>query len=123
MAPVSLGRSPRIDAGKLLKVIKKFWSGRSGSNRRHSAWEADVLPLNYARKLNDLAGFRRPFRHRLGNGLVRASVYAHAHPVSRFPWRSDGSGPGGHERLLLVSAANPQARIARARPGPAVRKH
>src|SRR6478735_9274367 len=25
------------------------WSGRSGSNRRHSAWEADVLPLNYAR--------------------------------------------------------------------------
>src|SRR5436190_2211788 len=31
------------------------WSGRSGSNRRHSAWEADVLPLNYARKLNGLA--------------------------------------------------------------------
>ena len=27
----------------------KIWSGRSGSNRRHSAWEADVLPLNYAR--------------------------------------------------------------------------
>ena len=27
----------------------KCWSGRSGSNRRHSAWEADVLPLNYAR--------------------------------------------------------------------------
>jgi hypothetical protein len=27
----------------------KRWSGRSGSNRRHSAWEADVLPLNYAR--------------------------------------------------------------------------
>ena len=24
------------------------WSGRSESNRRHSAWEADVLPLNYA---------------------------------------------------------------------------
>jgi hypothetical protein len=24
-------------------------SGRPGSNRRHSAWEADVLPLNYAR--------------------------------------------------------------------------
>ncbi len=26
-----------------------FWSGRPGSNRRHSAWEADVLPLNYSR--------------------------------------------------------------------------
>ena len=30
-------------------VAGKGWSGRSGSNRRHSAWEADVLPLNYAR--------------------------------------------------------------------------
>ena len=27
-----------------------FWSGRPGSNRRHSAWEADVLPLNYSRR-------------------------------------------------------------------------
>jgi hypothetical protein len=26
------------------------WSGRWESNPRHSAWEADVLPLNYARK-------------------------------------------------------------------------
>ncbi len=26
-----------------------IWSGRSGSNRRHTAWEAVVLPLNYAR--------------------------------------------------------------------------
>src|SRR5690606_15308900 len=29
--------------------VHESWSGRSGSNRRHSAWEADVLPLNYAR--------------------------------------------------------------------------
>ena len=28
-----------------------IWSGRPGSNRRHSAWEADVLPLNYSRNL------------------------------------------------------------------------
>jgi hypothetical protein len=27
-----------------------LWSGRPGSNRRHSAWEADVLPLNYSRR-------------------------------------------------------------------------
>ena len=25
------------------------WSGRRESNPRHSAWEADVLPLNYGR--------------------------------------------------------------------------
>ncbi len=42
------------------KVQWVSWSGRSGSNRRHSAWEADVLPLNYA---------RRHGRH--GNGLLR----------------------------------------------------
>lgn len=31
-------------------VSRRFsWSGRPGSNRRHSAWEADVLPLNYSR--------------------------------------------------------------------------
>src|SRR6202166_3074162 len=27
----------------------KRWSGRPGSNRRHPAWEAGVLPLNYSR--------------------------------------------------------------------------
>ena len=31
----------------LAGVMRK--SGRTDSNRRHSAWEADVLPLNYAR--------------------------------------------------------------------------
>jgi hypothetical protein len=31
--------------------IDESWSGRPGSNRRHSAWEADVLPLNYSRFL------------------------------------------------------------------------
>ena len=29
--------------------LLKTWSGRRGSNPRHSAWEADVLPLNYSR--------------------------------------------------------------------------
>jgi hypothetical protein len=27
----------------------KVWSGRPGSNRRRPAWEAGILPLNYAR--------------------------------------------------------------------------
>lgn len=29
-------------------------SGRSDSNRRHSDWKSDVLPLNYARELDGL---------------------------------------------------------------------
>ena len=29
----------------------KKWSGKRDSNPRHSAWEADALPLNYSRKL------------------------------------------------------------------------
>ena len=33
-------------------------SGRTDSNRRHSAWEADVLPLNYTRR----QGNHRPWR-------------------------------------------------------------
>src|SRR6201989_975575 len=30
-------------------VRREFWSGRPGSNRRRPAWEAGILPLNYAR--------------------------------------------------------------------------
>jgi len=29
--------------------ITNIWSGRSGSNRRHSAWKAEALPLSYTR--------------------------------------------------------------------------
>ncbi len=39
-----------------------FWSGRPGSNRRHSAWEADVLPLNYSRASESIAGSSHPGR-------------------------------------------------------------
>ena len=30
-------------------IVEIKWSGQPGSNRRHPAWEAGVLPLNYAR--------------------------------------------------------------------------
>ena len=33
------------------------WSGRRDSNPRHSAWEADALPLNYSRSLVGDTGF------------------------------------------------------------------
>src|SRR5665213_183777 len=49
-----ISQSAQSACAKLCCHNGKFlrnWSGRSGSNRRHSAWEADVLPLNYARVL------------------------------------------------------------------------
>ena len=41
--------------GASLMVVGQEWSGRPGSNWRHSAWEADVLPLNYSRPLESIA--------------------------------------------------------------------
>src|SRR3970040_948827 len=35
---------------------EKKWSGRPGSNRRRPAWEAGILPLNYARRAADWQG-------------------------------------------------------------------
>ena len=49
------------------------WSGRPGSNRRHPAWEAGVLPLNYSRSFVTMiasAGSRSlHLRVRSGSGL------------------------------------------------------
>ncbi len=47
-ASVRSGRLPDND-GRADRGTLKVWSGRGESNPRHSAWEADVLPLNYAR--------------------------------------------------------------------------
>ncbi len=44
------GRSDRAAHGTChAHPPKREWSGWRGSNPRHSAWEADVLPLNYTR--------------------------------------------------------------------------
>ena len=37
--------------------FSRIWSGRRESNPRHTAWEAVVLPLNYARKTNIIWAF------------------------------------------------------------------
>jgi hypothetical protein len=34
---------------KINQTLGREWSGRPGSNRRRPAWEAGILPLNYAR--------------------------------------------------------------------------
>ena len=39
----------------LLATIKIQKSGRWDSNPRRPAWEADILPLNYARKKTQLS--------------------------------------------------------------------
>src|SRR5580704_12506429 len=44
-----LGHVNARDGGLFLATLK-CWSGRWESNPRHTAWEAVVLPLNYARK-------------------------------------------------------------------------
>ena len=36
--------------------VNKKWSGRRGSNSQLSAWEADTLPLSYARLVKDEGG-------------------------------------------------------------------
>src|SRR5450631_2791045 len=52
------------------RLSREIWSGRPGSNRRHPAWEAGVLPLNYSRSGVGLANVARlPLRgpgHNLG---------------------------------------------------------
>ena len=49
------------------RSANQIWSGRPGSNRRHSAWEADVLPLNYSRfDSNYIAGQRDPTSRAMG---------------------------------------------------------
>src|ERR1700756_3799088 len=56
---VRFQRNPGI--GPELKGLK-CWSGRPGSNRRHPAWEAGVLPLNYSRPVEAQAHSSSSFR-------------------------------------------------------------
>src|SRR5262245_1846853 len=41
----------RRTALRLCNFTEEIWSGRRGSNSQLSAWEADTLPLSYARSL------------------------------------------------------------------------
>jgi hypothetical protein len=56
-----------------------YESGRSDSNRRRPAWEAGILPLNYARRGfgGDGNGFRRLARlyHAIIEGYASTLVY------------------------------------------------
>jgi hypothetical protein len=61
----------RADGDRALPCARKGgWSGRWESNPRHSAWEADVLPLNYARSRDSplIAGGSQPRQAGLTGG-------------------------------------------------------
>jgi hypothetical protein len=72
------------------------WSGRPGSNRRHSAWEADVLPLNYSREGQGHANrlTPQPLRHstNLNQAVVLAGYFTSrlfsSFSLSRFAYKS-----------------------------------
>src|SRR5579864_8233607 len=64
------------------ETTHKPWSGRWESNPRHSAWEADVLPLNYARPDSKIAKIGNARQGRAGADAV-AFVGGDCRPVGR----------------------------------------
>jgi hypothetical protein len=84
-------RVEAISANRNIRHLTRNWSGRRESNPRQSAWEADVLPLNYTRVgQGSRVGSRFTSSHSRG-GRARAS----AAPVrERRGWcRRRGSNP------------------------------
>ena len=51
-------------------------SGKGESNPRHSAWEADVLPLNYSRMTKKMvASFRNPVNKKYFYFVLIITIY------------------------------------------------
>src|SRR3954467_10909413 len=78
-------KGKREDAKPIAKLQPrngaKCWSGRGESNPRHSAWEADVLPLNYAR--GRIPAIVAPARLRQGEWFTPACPLPSLSCVSR----------------------------------------
>jgi hypothetical protein len=67
--------NPSERSAKLLEE----WSGRPGSNRRHPAWEAGVLPLNYSRSIRQPVNGSTPLPRCVEVSLNRC-LHSHWHP-------------------------------------------
>ena len=81
------------------RAVRRHWSGRPGSNRRHSAWEADVLPLNYARaKPASIRRWRRRY------------------PQPRRRSKTRAAGPAGRARKTLSAQGKPAPGVECPRP-------
>src|ERR1700730_11933577 len=64
-------------------VSAELWSGRRESNPRHTAWEAVVLPLNYARaRKQDNRNARRGKAARPAEELKRAALRFRTPPAA-----------------------------------------
>jgi hypothetical protein len=96
------------------RPARAAWSGRPGSNRRHSAWEADVLPLNYSRHLFS-TGYSEPFPL-LSCYDPFPECYASGHSSLL---QQPGEPEKVYQGLRRLAAACPGARAER-HPGPAL---
>lgn len=107
-------------------AVSGSWSGRPGSNRRHSAWEADVLPLNYSRAQDDYSGSLRveidqtafPGIHSACMPLLRTRATLEAMPQNASAPLSDPErelGVSGRHRVLtrtrLLDGWSPVERV------------
>ncbi len=97
-------------------VTQIIWSGRSGSNRRHSAWEADVLPLNYAR-----AARRRCDAARRGEDHIRDGCVVHGLDSRPSSTVSTVSGPRSHRGRIPIGRGLADDPGRAPRPGAPVR--
>src|SRR5688572_19870690 len=82
------------------------WSGRRGSNPRHRAWEARVLPLNYSRVIGRAT---RIVAH-VPAALFERESTADAQHVDAWRLRHPTPGPGGRRarRGFLDGAGRPR---------------
>ena len=69
-----------------------IWSGRWESNPRHSAWEADVLPLNYAR-VSPFISALPPVPQEVSGNVWRASVPEPGNSSPPPPRRAPAAAP------------------------------
>lgn len=110
-----------------MTVPETDWSGRRGSNPRPSAWEADILPLNYSRSLP--FDYTRTNRGQQVFALVQ--VRRGAPSLSGFPGtrRCERQGPAlgaeasGRVGHLLTRREIPRWRKVAAEPLPTLDAH
>ena len=76
------------------KLFKR-WSGRRGSNSRRSAWEADILPLNYSRTL-------------IQQNYIRTITHAVPQPSSTLPPRTAPLTPSPARHSLHAASSSPR---------------
>ena len=104
-------RQPADPRPKRFRPVGQFnnfkemdWSGRWESNPRHSAWEADVLPLNYARS-EVTSHSRVGGREARGNDGV--SVWPSTGPSSPPPSRRGTDGARTSSARSCAPSATP----------------